>query len=64
MKVYVEGTHLNCTDVIQMGTNNICLYKAVDKQYIGSNLKTMELLDCALIVVCALIRSNRVILFI
>ena len=45
---------------IQMGTHNICLYKEVDKKYTGYNLKTMELLDCALIGVCAVIRSNTV----
>ena len=45
---------------IKMGTNNICLYKEVDKKYTGYNLKTMELLDCALIGVCAVIRSNTV----
>ena len=32
-----------------MGTNNIYLYKEVDKKYTGCNLKAMELLDCALI---------------
>ena len=47
-------------DAIQMGTHNICLYKEVDKKYTGYNLKTMELLDCALIGVCAVIRSNTV----
>ena len=41
-----------------MGTHNICLYKEVDKKYIGRNLKTTELLDCVLIGVCAVIRSN------
>ena len=45
---------------IQMGTHNICLYKEVDKKYTGYNLKTMELLDCALIGVCAVIKSNTV----
>ena len=49
------GTHLNC-----MGTHKICLYKEVDKKYTGYNLKTMELLDCALIGVCAVIRFNTV----
>ena len=44
-----------------MGTHNICVYKEVDKKYTGYNLKTMELLDCALIGVCAVIRSNTVI---
>ena len=48
-------------DAIQMGTHNICLYKEVDKKYTGCNLKTTELLDCALIRVCAVIRSNTVI---
>ena len=43
-----------------MGTHNIYLYKEVDKKYTGYNLKTMELLDCALIEVCAIIRSNTV----
>ena len=42
------------------GTHNICLYKEVDKKYTGCNLKTMELLDCALVGVCAVIRSNMV----
>ena len=44
-----------------MVTHNICLYKEVDKKYTGYNLKTMELLDCALIGVCAVIRSNTVL---
>ena len=47
-------------DAIQIGTHNICFYKEVDKKYTGCNLKTTELLDCALIGVCALIRSNTV----
>ena len=46
-------------DAIQMDTHNICLYK-VDKIYTGCNMKTTELLDCALIEVCAVIRSNTV----
>ena len=46
-------------DAIQMGTDNICLYK-VDKKYTGCNLKTTELLDCVLIGVCMVIRSNMV----
>ena len=44
-----------------MGTHNICLYTEVDKKYSGSNLKTTELLDCALIGVCAVIRVNTVL---
>ena len=46
-----------------MGTHNICLYKEVDKKYTGYNLKTMDLLDCALIGVCAVIRSNTVYIY-
>ena len=47
-------------DAIQMGSHNICLYKEVDKKYTCCNLKTMELLDCVLIGVCAVIRWNTV----
>ena len=47
-------------DAIQISTYNICLYKEVDKKYTGCNLKTTELLDCALIGICAVIRSNTV----
>ena len=43
-----------------MVTHNICLYKEVGKKYTGCNLKTAELLDCALIGICAVIRSNTV----
>ena len=49
-------------DAIQMSTHNICLYKDVKKKYTGCNLKSTEFLDCALIGVCAVIRSNMVIL--
>ena len=49
-------------DAIQMGTHNICLYKEVDKKYTGCNLKTAELFDCVLIGVCAVIRSNTVVI--
>ena len=45
---------------LQMGTHKICLYNEVNKKYTGCNLKTMESLDCALIEVCAVIRSNTV----
>ena len=51
-------------DAIQMSTYNICLYKEVDRKYTGCNLKTTELLDCALIGVCAVIRSNTVCSFV
>ena len=47
-------------DAIQMGTHSICLYKEVAKQYTSCNPKSTELLDCALIGVCAVIRSNTV----
>ena len=47
-------------DAIQMGTHNICIYKEVDKNCTGCNLKTMELLDCVLIEICAVIRLNTV----
>ena len=46
-----------------MSTHNICLHKEVKKKYTGYNLKTTEFLDCALIGVCAVIRSNTVIKF-
>ena len=49
-------------DAIQMGTHSICLYKEEEKEKnTGCNLKTVELLDCALIGVCAVIRSNTVL---
>ena len=47
-------------DAIQMSIHNICLYKEVKKKYTGCNLKTTKFLDCALIGVCAVIRSNTV----
>ena len=46
-------------DAIQMGTHNMCLY-TVDKKYSSSNLKITELLECAHIVVWAVIRVNMV----
>ena len=58
---FSDFLYKSITDAIQMGTLNIlCLYNEVDKKYTGSNLKTTELLDCALIWVCAVIRSNTV----
>ena len=36
------------------------LYKETDKKYTGCYLKTTELLDCALIGVCVVIRFNMV----
>ena len=47
-------------DAIQMGTHNICFYKEIDKKYTGCNQKIKESLSCALIGVCAVIRSNTV----
>ena len=47
-------------DAIQMGTHSIGIYKEVAKQYTSCNPKSTELLDCALIGVCAVIRSNTV----
>ena len=44
-----------------MSTHNICLYKEVDKKYTACNLKTTKSLDCALIGVCVVIRSNTVV---
>ena len=49
-------------DAIQMRTHNICLYKKVNKKYTGCN-KTTEFHECALIGVCAVIRSNTVLQF-
>ena len=43
-----------------MGIHNICPYEEVGKNYTGCNLKTTELLECALIGACAVIRSNTV----
>ena len=45
-----------------MRTHNICLYKKVNKKYTGCN-KTTEFHECALIGVCAVIRSNTVVAF-
>ena len=48
---------------IQMCTHSICFYKLVDKKYSGCYLKTTELLDCALIGVFAVFKSNAVSTF-
>ena len=47
-------------NAIQMGTHNISLYKQVDKKDTSCNLKTMQLLDSALIGVCVVIRLKTV----
>ena len=39
-------------DAIQMSIHKIGLHKETDKKYTGCNVKTTELLDCALIGVC------------
>ena len=39
-------------------------FKEVDKKYTGFNLKVTELLDCGLIGICAVIRSNTVFVII
>ena len=57
----VVDIHLNCINAIQMGTHTICFYKEVDKKYTCCNLKTMKLLDSALIGVCGVIRSNMIV---
>ena len=44
-----------------MSTHNISLYKEVNKRYTDCHLKTTKFLDCALIGVCAVIRSNTVV---
>ena len=54
IKAYVVSTQV---DAIQVGTTNICLCKIVDK--IALDL-IWRLLDCELIGVCAVIRSNMV----
>ena len=46
-------------DAVQMGTHKICLYNEIDKKYTSCKLKTMELLDCALKGVCAVISWIR-----
>ena len=48
-------------NAIQMGTHNICLYRVIDKKYTGCNLKSTELLSCALTGICVVIRSVMVL---
>ena len=43
---------------IQMCTHNICLYKEVNNKYTGCDQKITEWLYCALIGICAVIRSS------
>ena len=46
-----------------MKTHSICLYIEEGKRYTGCNLTTTEWFECAIIGVCAVIRSNTVVLF-
>ena len=48
------------TNLLNYPRTTYALYKEVDKKDTGCNLKTTELLDCALIGVCVVIRSNMV----
>ena len=41
-----------------MGTHSIYLYKEEGKKYAGCDLKITGLHDCALTVICAVIRSR------
>ena len=59
---YSFGVHRQI-DAIQLGTHKICFYKEIDKQCTGYHLKITELLECALIGVCAVIRLNKVVIF-
>ena len=51
-KAYVEGIiHLNCIDKsmqFKLIPTTYVFYNEVDKKYFGCNLKTTELLNCAL----------------
>ena len=60
LKAYILGTHLNCID-ISMQFKEVPTTCAFIKKYTIWNLKTTELLDCVLIGVCGIIRSNKVI---
>ena len=52
------GTHLNCIDKSMQFKWVPTIFAF--KKYTGCNLKTTVLLDCVLIRVCAVIRSNTV----
>ena len=57
------GTHLNCIDKLMQFKWVPTTYAFIkkDKKYTGCNLKSMELLDYALVGSCAVIRSNMVV---
>ena len=57
------GCHLNCIDKsmqFKWIPTTYAFIKKVDKKYTGYKLKITKLLDCALIGVCAVIRSITV----
>ena len=64
IKTYVVGTHLNCIDKSMqfkwVPTTYVTIKKWTKIKYTGCILKIMDLLDCAFIGVCAVIRSNMV----
>ena len=57
--IYNEADIYNEVDIY----NEADIYNEVDKKYARCNLKTTNLLDCALTGVCAVIRSNMVIFY-
>ena len=62
IKAYVVGTHLNCIDKsmqFKWEPTTYAFIKKINKKYTGCN-KTTEFHECALIGVCAVIRSNTV----
>ena len=58
---YVVGSHLNGIDKLMQFKYVPTTYAFIknDKKYTGCILKNTELLKCALIGVCAVIRSKR-----
>ena len=58
------STHLNCTDKsmqFKWVPPAYAFIKKWTKKYTGCSLKTTELLDCVLIGVCVVIKSNTVV---
>ena len=61
-ETYVVGAHLNCINKLMQFKWVPTTYAFVNKtKYTGCNLKTMELLACAVTGVCAVIMSNTVL---
>ena len=60
IKAYVVGTHLNCIDKLMQfkWVPTTYAFTEVDKKYTDCNLKNTQLLACALIEVCEVIRLN------